>query len=421
MPSVARPGCNRSDPFVYKMSLPDQSNGSNRMKHKIIYLCYLPLMAKREKDFFITEAQEHGFSVEYWDLTKIFFPDMSLTGEIDRSYVRKIDDYAAFKKMLSSNEIKRCFFVIVITLDGMVIKLHRLLTKNKCFLVFFARAGLPASYANESLLKKLVNNYRRYLTIDKMRRIYLNRLAKIYQRTGLIKYYDLVFTAGSVEASRYGGRSNVVPLNHFDYDSYLRVKDRSNRTVNNEYCVFLDDNLVYDTDFRIINERTVEAAAYFKSLCAFFERLEKKHNLKVIIAAHPKAEYQGAEFRNREIIKGNTNELVKDCRFAIAHYSTSISFAVLYKKPIVFMYTSEMKDMFYFQTIKHLASALDARIVNIDAFHDEELQIGSPDYPRYDDYKYKYLTSKSTESRLSARVFIQHMTGLAASVWTRQA
>jgi hypothetical protein len=397
--------------------LPGKRNQNKKMKHKIIYLCYLPLTAKIEKDFFITEACEHGFSVEYWDLTKIYFPGMSLVGEIDRSYVRKVDDYTQFERMLSSNEIKRCPFVIAITFGGAVIKLHRLLTKHRCFLVFFARAGLPASNTSESFLKKLVNGYRRYLTIDKIRRMYLNQLAHLYRRTGLIKHYDLVFSAGAVEASRYDGRSNIVPLNHFDYDSYLCVKNRSGRIVNSEYCVFLDDNLVYDADLRIINERSVEPVTYFKSLSAFFERLEKEHNLKVIIAAHPKATYQGPEFGGREIIEGKTNELVKDCRFAIAHYSTSISFAVLHKKPVVFIYTAEMKGMFYFQLIKRLAAILEAKIINIDAFHDDdELQITSPDHLRYDDYKYKYLTSRSTESKLSADVFIQHMAGLAASV-----
>jgi hypothetical protein len=78
-----------------------------------------------------------------------------------------------------------------------------------------------------------------------------------------------------------------------------------------------------------------------------------------------------------------------------------------------------MKEMFYFQTIKNLAAVLDSKMINIDVFHDgdeNELQIGSPDHLKYDDYKYKYLTSKATESKLSASLFIQHMAALADSV-----
>lgn len=387
------------------------------MNPKIIYLCYLPLMEKREKDFFIKEADDAGFSVEYWDLTKIYFPDIAFVGEVERTYVRKIQNYAELGKLLSAQEIKRCYFVIIINLDGKVIKLHRLLTQYRCYLVFFARAGLPLDYANESLLKKFFNNYRKYLNTDKIKQIYLSQLPKFYQRTGLIKNYDLVFAAGAAEASQYNGRSLVVALNHFDYDNYLDVKNKADRIIKSEYCVFLDDNLVYDTDFKITNTKTIEPAAYFKSLCSFFDRLEKKHNLKVVITAHPKAKYQGPEFGDREIIKGKTNVLVKDCRFAIAHYSTSISYPVLFKKPLLFIYTNEMKEMYYFKAIKHFAFVLDATILNIDTIHgNDELQISSPNHLRYDDYKYKYLTSKSTGDKLSAGVFIQHMTELTASV-----
>ena len=386
-------------------------------KPKIIYLCCLPLIEKREKDFFINEAADAGFSVEYWDLTKIYSPDIAFVGEVERRYVRKIENHCELEKMLSAQDIKRCFFVIIITFNGKVFKLHRLLTKNNCYLIFFARAALPLDYANESLFKRLSWDFSRYLNIDKIRMTCLTPIAKLYKRIGLIKDYDLVFAAGAAEASQYNGRSLVVALNHFDYDSYLGVKNTAARIIKHKYCVFLDDNLVYDTDFKSTNTRTIEPAAYFKSLCSFFTRLEKKHHLKVVIAAHPKAKYQGPEFGDREIIKGKTNELVKDCNFAIAHYSTSISFSVLYEKPLLFIYTNQMKEMHYFQAIKHFASVLDATILNIDTISgNDELQISSPNRLRYEDYKYKYLKSKSTEDKLSAGVFIQCMTELAASV-----
>ena len=390
------------------------------MKPKIIYLCYLPLMEIREKVFFIKEADDAGFSIEYWDLTKIYFPDIAFVGEVERCYVRKVENHTELEKMLSAQDIKRCFFVVIISFGGTVLKLHRLFTQYRCYLVFFARTGFPLDYPDKSFFKKILKNYPKYLNIDKIKLICLNQLAKIYKRTGLIKDYDLVFAAGAVDASQYNGRSLVVSINHFDYDNYLDVKIQAVRIIKSEYCVFLDSNIVYDTDFKIINIRTIEATAYFKSMGAFFDRLENKHHLKVVIAAHPKAEYQGSEFGDREIIKGKTIELVKDCRFAIAHYSTAISFAVLYEKPLLFIYTNEMKEMSYFKEITNFASVLDATSLNIDTIHgNDELQISSPNHLRYDEYKYKCLTSRSTEYKLSAGVFIQHMTELSASVLSR--
>jgi len=388
-----------------------------KTKLKIIYLCYMPLTEKREKDFFIKEAGDSDLSVEYWDLTKIYFPEMTFVGEIKRLYVKKINNYGELEEAILAQDIKRCLFVIIITFYGQVIKLYRLLTQYHCCLVFFARAGLPVDHPKKPLLRKLLENHAQYLAIDRIKLLYLNQLAKLYKHIGLIKDYDLVFAAGTVETSQYNGRSSVVAINHFDYDNYLGVKNKVERIIKEDFCVFLDENLVYHTDFKITHTKTIEPIPYFKSLCSFFDRLEKRYHLKVVIAAHPKAEYKGHEFGDRAIIKGKTLELVKDCRFALAHNSTSISFAILNEKPLCFIYTNEIKKINNFEVIKHYASVLDATIFNIDTIYgNNELQISSPNHLRYEEYKYKYLTSKTTEEKLSIDIFIQHMTELAASI-----
>jgi len=272
---------------------------------------------------------------------------------------------------------------------------------------------LPVNFTKETSLSKLYRNLDK-INLKKISDVYLNQLARIYLKTRLIKEYDLVFASGSVDASRHNRNSRIIALNHFDYDNYLIGKNKATRIIDYEYCVFLDDNIVYDTDYKIFNRKTIDPGSYFKSMCNLFDQIEKVLKIKVIVAAHPKAQYEDTEFGNREIIKGRTNELVKDCSFAIAHYSTSISFAVLYSKPLVFVYTGEMKKMFYFKNIRHYASILNAPIFNVDAIQGEkELEVGLPDKARYNDYKYKYLVSQPTEDILSADVFIQTMTDLS--------
>lgn len=386
------------------------------MKPKIIYLSYLPLIQKREDDFYMNDLIQAGTFVEYWDLTKIFFPNIKFTYEVERNYIKRFHNYAEFENTILEQDIRKCFFIILMGFHARTIKLYRMLTKYNCYLIFFARTGIPVFSINESLLRKVVTNYRNYLKIDKIKRKFFHEIAKISKQIGLIKNYDLVFTAGTIDELRYNHTSTVVPVNHFDYDNYLCLKADYDHIVTYEYCVFLDDNLAYDTDFKILNIESVEPIPYFKSLCTFFDSLEKKFNLKVVIAAHPKAEYQGTEFGNREIIKGKTNELVKDSHFTIAHYSTSISYAILYKKPIVFIYTNEMKALFYFKTINGFAHLLNANIFNIDSRSLEHnvngIKIKNIDDSKYENYKYKYLTSKLLENELSYSVFLQNMNKL---------
>jgi len=384
------------------------------MEYKIIYLCYLPLVAKREHDFYMDAPSSPGAAVEYWDLSNIFFPDVHFTMEVHRPYVRKINTYKALEAMLVAQDRLRSVFVVIISFNGMSLKLHRMLTRCNCYLIFFARAGLPVFTSRGSLGKRIVQHYRQFLSWNKVKFKILSEIANICRTFGLIKPYDLVFAAGSAEASQYG-TSNVVAINHFDFDRYLLGQSETRRTVTNEYAVFLDDNLAFDSDFKVTGTGSIEPAAYFRALRGFFDAIEATHKLKVVIAAHPKSEYRGDEFGDRTIIKDATNELVKACRFALAHYSTSVSFAVLHRKPLAFIYTHDMERFDFFSLIKGLASALNAPLLEIgrSRVRDEHLpSFAAPDLKRYDEYKYRYLTSPTSEHQESRAIFIHTLRGL---------
>jgi hypothetical protein len=378
-----------------------------RMKPKVIYLCYLPLNQKIESDFYIDALALQGFTVEYWDLTKMFFPNVRFVGEVERSCVRKFSNYNKLKNALLKQDIKNTFFVSMIVFDGKVLKLHRILTQYKCYLIFFARSGLPVFSENESLVVKVINNYRNYLRADRIKNKIWYEIGNLYKQIGLVKNYDLVFAAGSVEESRYQGLSKVIPINHFDFDNCLCVKNNPTRITNTDYCVYLDDNLAYDTDFKLVNVKTVEPISYFSSMRNFFDLIEDNFNLKVVIAAHPKAQYQGNEFGHREILKGKTNDLVMGCRFAIAHYSTSVSYPVIFKKPIIFIYTSDMKPMSYFKAIRNFATVLNQPLFNIDSIRSGDLALKDVDIDKYEEYQLKYLTSLKSGSECSRDIFLK--------------
>ena len=59
--------------------------------------------------------------------------------------------------------------------------------------------------------------------------------------------------------------------------------------------------------------------------------------MKIIVASHPKLDFKNKEYGNFEHVKGKTMELVKDCSLCLTFNSTAISYAVLFKKPIIFL------------------------------------------------------------------------------------
>ena len=83
------------------------------------------------------------------------------------------------------------------------------------------------------------------------------------------------------------------------------------------------------------------------------------------------------------------------------HYSTSLNFAVLYNKPVIFFTTDEMEkfsiDANY---IRAYSSELNKSFINISSSRkiDWETEL-NVDRKSYDSYRGKYIKKKDTENR----------------------
>jgi hypothetical protein len=158
---------------------------------------------------------------------------------------------------------------------------------------------------------------------------------------------------------------------------------------------------------------TVEPEPYFKALNSFFDNIEKTFKSKVVIAGHPVSNYDPSAFNGRTIIKYKANELVAHCRFALAHPSTSISYAVLHKKPLVFFYTEAMRIVsngHFVAMTDYFAELLNAPRYILDQLTDfRSFQVPAPDLKRYEDYKYTYLTSKESERTPTREIVVAYL------------
>lgn len=392
---------------------------------KVIFICYLPLTYKLEKDFYIQELIEGKLHVEYWDVTSIFFEDLSLEGIISRDYIKKIDSYKRLRGKIKAENIKDCIFHVQVVFEERVYKLFSILSKYNCRVTFFSRGHLASpsdNYCEASPVSKNPET-KVYTKILK----YLKNPIKIYHyisfkigglMVGLKKKYiysicryHTVFCAGQVAVEAHKGAAKTISINYFDYDDYLSVRTEDTKVIEGKYCVFLDDYLPFHPDFKMLNKKTLEPGKYFKALNSFFDFLEDKYELEVVIAAHPKSNYSKDRFRSRKVVKYLTNELVKNCDFAIAHATTSISFPILYKKSIVFIYTNEYKELYledHMQLLFHWTSLLNASLYNIDSLSGLEFRIPNVNFDKYEAYKYNYLTSAETEHKFTKDILLSY-------------
>ena len=238
----------------------------------------------------------------------------------------------------------------------------------------------------------------------------------IYIKYGVIKKYNLGFVAGEQLLRTDSFAAKTIPINMSDYDTYKDKANKKIRILEGKYVFFLDINLPFQSDLSLTGASALNAEEYYASLNRFFSLIEIAYTTRVVIASHHMANNTYQRYDGRECHQSNTAELVRGADFVISHHSTSIGYAILNKKPIVFIYTNEMLKLYStcrIRWIQDLAQYFELSFYNVDQVTDgSQVNTIVPNQDRYDDYKYSYLTSHESENTSSADVFWPEITAL---------
>jgi len=163
---------------------------------------------------------------------------------------------------------------------------------------------------------------------------------------------DYLFYAGSetLNTLKLPSKNYIKKISSpaLDYNLHLR-EDNKKRIIKKKYVVFLDSMLFHHDDQNIKFFKRDVSLKYFEEINKFFYILEKKLNLKVIIAMHPSCNIKNYSkfFENRTCLKNQSINLVKYSELVLLHpSSTSINFPVIYNKPMLFLTTEELNKSF---------------------------------------------------------------------------
>lgn len=385
------------------------------MERKLIYISHARLTDRISRDYFIDYCIERNAVVEYWDIVSLVREEHDERGTLDVDYLKYIKTYQQFEMLVRQTENQDAVYVMEISYSGRFSKPYRILSRYNCIMVSLNLGAMPvtgsAHWGQRRIISRFIKNPARFVktVIDVLQGI-------AYKKLGIVNRFEIVFAAGSVLSSTNQYAKRVVPFNLFDYEQYNRVKSASQRVVKERYAVFLDINLPYQSDLAIERLMALNAIGYFKSLNRFFDLLENVYAIKVVIAAHPKANYINDEFNQREVYRMVTAELVKDAEFVITHTSTSLSYAVLNYKSILFIYTDEMLRIYkstVIRQIESLASYLNANVYNIDKISNGyEVKLEPLTRERYELYKYNYITTPNSENLRSSEIFLHEIAQL---------
>jgi len=220
--------------------------------------------------------------------------------------------------------------------------------------------------------------------------------------------YVIVTSAASVP-SYILFKPKVIYTHSFDYDRYLRNKDKPRPKIvpDEDYYVYLAATFGYGLNAIMEKWKPSlsrnELAEIINRFLGFVEKMTGK---KIIIAPHPKhASSEWNLYEGRPFIPYETEQLIKYSSGVLNHGSYSIKFAIIHEKPLGFLAIRSLGHHFSHNLVcKAQASALGARVHYIDTDNDlcqlmeEGIFSYNPDL--YEDYKKKYIKCDNATDRL---------------------
>lgn len=396
---------------------------------KIIYFIISPFCKRDYDRFGIDIIKNNGFEVEVWDLTPVIDREVYKTIKVpDPINYKQINCKLFLDKSELYREIKK------ISKDSLVITIFGIDYKTYSLYKELSRSGIPYAlfHANTiPLYGKTVSGYAlssrgglilflnkiKHANLSKFKKYIFSRIPKCILK---IKPPAFILAGGSQTIANYkppiGKNTKIIWGHTLDYDLYL--EDLQNPSTNEykmkKYAVFIDGYWPFYPDYVRMNVKPpVTPENYYPLLCDFFSNIEKERGYEVIIAAHPRSNYEERPdyFEGRKTIRGKTRDLIRDSELVLMHYSTSLNFAVLYEKPVIFFTTNEMEkfniDANY---IRAYSSEINKKFINISRDYEidwgEELRI---DEKSYADYKEKYIKRRNTEDKFFWQIVVDEI------------
>lgn len=214
----------------------------------------------------------------------------------------------------------------------------------------------------------------------------------------------------------YGGEKSLRPLrlvtaetkafwaHSNDYELYLDEINTPTETT--DTAVFLDQNFGFHDGAKAPGfTQAADPDYFYPRLRELFDRIEAELGLRVVIAAHPRADYSKMPdlFGDREIQTGNTIKLLHASKLAICSYSTAAGMAVLFRKPL-FIYTLKTIGNLSYAHNPPAAMARAAGTIVHDLDAPDKVDLTNAlglDYDAYENFESSYIrSSRATKKRL---------------------
>ncbi len=391
------------------------------MISKVIFFVENVFTSRDYKRYGIELFQERGLVVEVWDLSPILhqkYFNQQKGSELEKFEIRRIFHTSHLILKAISELSENCVAISVVNLTPQSLSIYRALSKTGTILGLLSNNAVPPRHADHGVAKIIKNKLEDKISL---RRIFNGIFRRLPVRVLGVKPADFVIAGGTRSldnamnkyAQLFSPSTETVWAHTMDFDTYLSSKETEPVETEN-IGVFIDQNFAFHPD-RFWKKRLsfdIDIDEYFHALRKFFSYLEDALEIRVVIAAHPKSNYDTLPdyFGGREMIKGNTAQLVRKSQLIITHYSTAVNFSILFSKPVIFVTTRGLKGTFRQGYIRTMSRLLKKEIILADdpglLNYEDELSV---DQDAFLAYKEEYIKRCGSSEKYLWDIVIEYL------------
>ena len=168
--------------------------------------------------------------------------------------------------------------------------------------------------------------------------------------------------------------SKIKKIQDYDYQIFRKFNKTAPKK---KFIVFIDQEMDYSFDHRI-NYSTkpfIDKEDYWGRLDKFLALINKKFNLRPVVAASHRRNIYDRPIKYKFFFD-KTVQLIKNSKFVIAHDSTALYLAILFKKPIILLTHNDFKK----KQTKHYSITTFSKQLGVKMFNLSNLSLLKKDF-----------------------------------------
>jgi len=222
---------------------------------------------------------------------------------------------------------------------------------------------------------------------------------------------DMVIVGGRVEYQKLSKHRRIIKAHNFDFDNFKIFSQKKIILKSKKKLLFLDEDFPCHSDYiRDGLSPSINVEKYFEEISNCLLFLSNRFSLQPLIKLHPKANFKrSSKLYSIPVSLKDTAYLVSNADVVVAHCSTSIQLAVLFKKPLVLIIPNKLeRNSVWRKSIDNFSCLL--RVPAIKSSEINTLKrIPSVNIESYNDYREKYIKMKGSPDKFSWEIITDNL------------